>query len=111
MKLQIGLCQITNQAENTITTQYTAGTGTRTIVDKFVAHNTNAGAQTLTVYLVASGGTASGEEVMIAKSLSAGETYTFPELVGHVLNAGGFIATNASAATSINIRISGREIT
>lgn len=99
------------QAENSITTQYTAGTATRVIIDKFVAYNANAASQTLTVYLVASGGTASGEEIQVVKALASGETYTFPELVGQVMNAGDFVATNASAATSINIRMSGREIT
>jgi hypothetical protein len=99
------------QAENSLTTQYTAGTGTRTIIDKFVAYNANAASQTLTVYITASGGTASGEEIQIVKALASGETYSFPELVGQILNAGDFISTNASAATSINIRISGREIT
>jgi hypothetical protein len=97
-------------AENAETTQYTA-TGVRTIIDKFTGYNGTGGAVTLTVSLIASGGTASADEIIVARSIAAGETYTFPELTGQVLNAGGFISTLASAATSIVIRISGRENT
>lgn len=98
-------------AENAETTQYTCPTSTRTIVDKFTAFNGTAGAVTLTVRLVGSGGTAGASNATVSKSLAAGETYTFPEIVGHVLEAGGFISTLASAATSLVIRSSGREVT
>jgi len=47
----------------------------------------------------------------VSKSLAAGETYTFPEIVGFALAAGGFISTIAGAATSVMIRASGRSIT
>jgi hypothetical protein len=97
-------------AENAQTTQYTA-TGVRAIVDKFTGYNGTAGAVSLTVNLVASGGAAGASNVKVVRSLAAGETYTFPELVGQVLNAGDLISTLASAATSIVIRISGRENT
>jgi hypothetical protein len=94
------------------TTQYTAGVGTRTIIDKFTACNNDTVARTLTVNLVASGGAVGGaNQVVKTKSLAAGETYTFPEVVGHVLAAGDFISTNASTAGVIGIRASGREIT
>jgi hypothetical protein len=98
-------------AENSEVTQYTA-TGVRTIIDKFTGCNVTAGAVNITIKLIASGGTASADETIVyQKSLAAGETYTFPEMTGQVLNAGGFISTLASAATSIVIRISGRENT
>lgn len=97
-------------AENAQTTQYTAS-GVRTIIDKFTGYNGTAGAVTLTVNLVASGGTAGAANAKVSKSLAAGETYTFPEMTGQVLNAGDFISTLAGAATSIVIRISGRENT
>ena len=98
-------------AENAQTTQYTAGTGVRTIIDKFTATNYSAGSETLSIHLVTSGGSAGDTNIVIkTKSLAANETYTFPEVVGHVLDAGGFISTIASAATSITIRASGREV-
>jgi hypothetical protein len=37
--------------------------------------------------------------------------YTFPELVGQILPSTAFISTIASAASAINIRVSGREVT
>lgn len=100
------------QAENSQTTQYTAPSGTRTIIDKFTATNSTAGAVTLGVNIVTSGGSSGASNLIVDdKSIAAGETYTFPEVVGHVLNPGDFISTLASAATSLTIRASGREVT
>lgn len=97
-------------AENAQTTQYTA-TNVRAIIDKFTATNYSAGAVTLSVNLVTAADTAGNQNLIVkTKSLAAGETYTFPEIVGHILDASGFISTIASAATSVNIRAAGREI-
>lgn len=96
-------------AENSQTTQYTAS-GVRAIIDKFSAYNGTGGAVTLAVNLVPSGGSAGASNLKVSKSLLAGETYTFPEIVGHVLNPGDFISTIAGAATSLVIRVSGREV-
>jgi len=99
------------QAENAQTTQYTA-TNCKTIIDKFTATNTSAGTETLSVNLVISGGSAGDSNLIVkTKAIAAGQTYTFPELVGQVLESGGFISTIASAATSITISAAGREIT
>lgn len=97
-------------ASNAQTTQYTAS-GVRAIIDKFTATNYSAGAVTLSVNLVTLADTAGNQNLTVkTKTLAAGETYTFPEVVGHILGAGDFISTIASAATSINLRASGREI-
>jgi len=97
-------------AENTQTTQYTA-TNVTTIIDKFTATNYSASAASISVNLVASGGTAGNNDLIVkAKTLQPSETYTFPELVGQVLQSGGFISTLAGTASAINIRASGREI-
>ena len=48
--------------------------------------------------------------IVKTKTLQPAETYTFPEIVGQVLAAGGFISTIAGTATAINIRSSGREV-
>lgn len=99
------------QAQNAETTQYTAPSGTRTIIDKFTGTNTTAAAATLTVKLVQNGGAASAANTIVsAKTLQPGETYTFPEVVGHVLNPGDFISTLAGTAAAITIRSSGREV-
>jgi hypothetical protein len=100
------------QAPNSATTQYTTPSGTKTIIDKFTATNTTAGAVSITVYLVAASGSAgAGNTIISAKSLAAGECYTCPEIVGHTLNPSDFISTLATASASITIRASGREVT
>lgn len=92
------------------TTQYTSASVV-TIIDKFTSTNYDTVSRTITVNLVQSGGTVSTtNQVVRTKTLQAGETYAFPELVGHVLDKGGFISTIASNATGINIRASGRII-
>lgn len=99
------------QAANAQTTQYTA-INCKAIIDKFTVTNTSGGAVTISVNLVVSGGSASAANRIISvKSVAAGECYTCPELIGHVLESGGFISTLASAATSLTIDATGREIT
>jgi hypothetical protein len=99
------------QAEAAQTAQYTA-TNVRAIIDKFTVTNTSAGNETISVNLVTSGGTAGADNLIIdTRTIAPDETYTCPELVGHVLEAGGFISTLASAGASLTIRCSGREIT
>lgn len=95
-------------AEATQVTQYTSN-NVQTIIDKFTATNYNTTAATISVNLVASAGSAGNDNLIVkTKTLQPSETYTFPELVGHILPNGGFISTIASAAASINIRASGR---
>ena len=99
------------QAENTQTTQYTA-TNCKAIIDKFTATNFSASAAEISVNIVTTAGTAGNENLITkTKTLQPTETYTFPELVGQVLNSGDFISTLAGTATAINIRASGRQIT
>ena len=99
------------QAENAQTTQYTA-VNCKTISDKFTATNTSANNVTLSVNLVVSGGSPGVSNLIVdARTVAPDETYTFPELVGQVLEPGDFISTLAGAATSLTIRASGREIT
>ena len=97
-------------AEAAQTTQYTA-TGVTTLIDKLTATNYSAVAATLSVNLVTSADIAGNQNLIVkTKTLQAGETYTFPEIVGAALAPSGFISTIAGTATSINIRASGREI-
>lgn len=99
------------QAETSQTTQYTASFCT-TAIDKFTATNTSAINVTISVHLVSSGGSADVTNLIVdTRTIVPDETYTFPELVGQILASGGFISTIASAAASLTIRASGREIT
>jgi hypothetical protein len=98
-------------AENAQTTQYTS-TGVTTIIDKFTATNYSAAAATLSINLVTAAGSAGNDNLIVkTKTLQAGETYTFPEIVGQILAPSGFISTIAGTASAINIRASGRQVT
>ena len=95
-------------AENAQTTQYTSA-GVQTIIDKFTATNYSASAATISVNLVTAAGSAGNDNLIVkTKTLQPAETYTFPELVGHVIPNHGFISTIAGTASAINIRASGR---
>ena len=98
-------------AEDSQTTQYTSS-GVQTIIDKFTATNYSASAATISVNLVSPAGAAGNDNLIVkTKTLQPSETYTFPELVGHVIPNNGFISTIAGTASAINIRVSGREVT
>ena len=97
-------------AENSQTTQYTASNVT-TIIDKFTATNYSASAATISINLVTAAGSAGNDNLITkTKTLQPAEVYTFPEIVGQVLAASGFISTIAGTASAINIRASGREV-
>jgi hypothetical protein len=93
------------------TTIYTAPANTRTLLDKLTAVNVSAANVTFIVRLVVAAGTAGGTNTVATMTLGAGQTYNVPEVVGHVLNPGDFVSVLAGAATSINVRMSGREVT
>lgn len=99
------------QAEATQTTQYTA-VNAKCVIDKFTVTNTGSANATISVNLVPSGGTPSnGNLITKARAIVPGESWSSAELVGQVLENGGFISTVASAASALTISASGREIT
>lgn len=98
------------QAENSQTAQYTAQ-DCKTIIDKFTATNNTAANVTFSVNLVAAAGSAATSNKVLSRTIAPGESYTCPELVGQVLEAGGFISTLAGTAAALTISASGREIT
>ena len=95
--------------EDTETTQYTSATGTFTTIDKCVAYSEAGG--TITISIVGSGGTAGASNKVVEKTLAAKESYTFPEMVGQVLNPGDFVSADAAAASTVVFRLSGRKRT
>ena len=97
-------------AENVETTQYTSDL-VQTAIDKFTGTNVTGSPATITVHLVPLAGTAGNSNAIVfTKTIPAGKTYIFPEIVGHNLEVGGFISTIASAASAIVIMASGRKI-
>jgi len=98
------------QLENAQTSQYTA-TNVRAIIDKATITNTSANNVTVSVNLVTVSGSAGASNLIIdTRTIVPDETYLCPELVGQVLEAGGFISTIAGTATSLTMRVSGREV-
>ena len=98
------------QAENSQTTQYTA-VNCKAMIDKFTATNTSASSVTISVNLVTKTYTPDNSNLIVkSKSLAASETYIFPELVGQILPTGAYVSAIASAASAVNIRVSGREV-
>lgn len=98
--------------ENTQTTQFTCSTASNgMVIDKLTVCNTSASPATVSINIVPNGGAAATENLVIdAKSIDADATYTFPEIVGHVLYPGDFVSTIASAATALSMRASGRVV-
>jgi len=91
---------------------YTCPTGTRARVLKCTATNDTTTAVTFNIYLVPSG---SGEGVtnllINTKTLGDKDSYTCPEVVGHVLEPGDAIEGVASVADQVTIVLSLVELT
>lgn len=96
------------QAPNAAAAQYTCPSNSKVVVRHGVFTNTTAGAVTLSIYIVPSGGSVvDAAKILDAFSIAAHTAYTSAEISGVVLNAGDSIQTVASAATSISQNISG----
>lgn len=98
-----------SQLDTTIATYYTA-TNVRARIDAIVLTNTTAGAETVTLHIVPSGGTADDTNcVLSAKSIAAGASYVPPGAIGQWLEDGGTLQALASAVTAITLVASGVE--
>ena len=94
----------------TNTAQYTAS-AVKAVIDKCTITNTNTVNVAFSLNIVSSGGTASNSNLIIdAVTIEPNETYMCPEIISQILEAGSFISTLASVATSLTLRISGREL-
>lgn len=99
------------QAENAQTTQYISSNCT-TIIDKATITNTTTGIVTFSANVVTVAGAAGAANLVVnLRQIAPKETYALPELVGQVLQPGDFLSTIAGAATSLTLRVSGRQIT
>lgn len=94
---------------NGVLTYYTA-TNVRATIQNATVVNTTAGAVTVTIHLVPSGGSPSASNMKIsAQSVAAGQSYLCPELIGANVMVGGTIQALASANASLTLMISGLE--
>ncbi len=109
MSVTADLLVAAGYAANSETTIYTS-TSLRTILDKYTIYNTHTGPVNYVVKLVPSGISAAASHVLLNKTVQAGENYTCPELIGHVLEPGGFISEVADTASKLVRRVSGRKV-
>lgn len=93
------------------TTQYTSSSG-KTIIDKCTIVNTGASNVAFSINLVPSAGSASSSNLLInSRTLAPNDSYGCPEIIGQVLESGGFISTISGSAGVLSIYSSGRLIT
>lgn len=103
-------CLLESKAiESTQTTQYTS-VNQKTIIDKCTVKNNDTVVRTIDIGIVRLAGTAGAASSTVFKSLQPNETYTFPEIVGHILEAGDYISTLGQVAGMLIMRISGRSV-
>lgn len=105
-------CLVSAQfAPNVNTSVYVSPANIVTIIDKFTILNSSGSTATLDVFLVPNGGTAdNSNKIVSALSLTAGTPEDVTYLQNQVLNIGDFLVVKASAASSIVIRASGRQV-
>lgn len=96
---------------NGLTTLYTVPEATQTIIKKATLVNTDAAAQTASLYLVPANSSAQSSNTILKDySLAAAESYDVFPMEGHTLNAGDSIQGLASVVDAVNIQVSGVEI-
>jgi enterochelin esterase-like enzyme len=97
-------------AEDVLTKQYEA-VNCKTAIDKLTAVNVTGANVTMLVYLVPPSGVAGVGNQLPLATIAPGKSWSFPDGVGHILESGGAIWTDPSAASAVAIRASGREFT
>ncbi len=95
----------------TANTVYTTPTSTAARIDACALTNTDKLAQTVSIWLVASGsGPTNANCVLASQQIGPGQTYIVKGALGQVLKQGGTIQAQASSADKVNIYASGVEI-
>lgn len=79
-----------------------------TSIDKLTATNESAAGAPATAALYSPDG---AQVESITKTVMPGQTWTFPEVVGHVLDAGGRLVVSCATANAVKFRASGRKFT
>lgn len=98
------------QIANSATTYYTS-TSIKSRIDALSVANPTAGAVTVTIYIVPSGGAVGDSTTLVkTRSIAAGETWTGLGVVGQIMPADSTLRAVASAATSLTLMASGVQI-
>lgn len=96
--------------ESAQTTQYTAPTTAKAIIDNFSVTNFSGSVAYISINIVPSGGSVANSNLKIDNvEVGINETYNFFEVYGHVLEAGDLIST-IGTGSALSISCSGREI-
>lgn len=97
-----------SQLTGVVAGYYTTPANTKAAIKSAALTNTTGGAAVCTVYLVPSGGTPGASNTFIsARSVAPNETYTCPELINQVLEAGGTIQ---AFGLDVTLAVSGAEV-
>ena len=96
------------QVTTSFVTYYTSPANTKSIVKNITVTNVSAGAVTVTVALVASGGTAGTTNTLIsAKIIGANQAVILYPGINHNLEPGDFISVKSDTTPALNLMISG----
>ena len=94
------------------TALYTVPAGATVIIDSLTATNTDASTRTVTINLVPSGGAVDPNNLISdAVSITASANNVFAEMKSQILQAGDAIYVEASVASKVVVRASGRVCT
>jgi len=100
-----------SQLTTTTATYYTAPPNQSAIIRRVTLVNTTGTARTVNLYLVPDGDSAgAANQIMSARTISANESYSEPDVEGHVLGAGGTIQADADSGSAVTIIASGVEV-
>lgn len=91
-------------------TYYTTPANTKSAIKRLTVCNPTGTARAVTIYLIASGGTAGASNtITYQRVVAAGATEIIWEAEGHALEVGGFIQALADSASQVSIRATGVE--
>ena len=83
---------------------------TQTVIRTASFMNTGTSVRTITVYVVASGGSAGTTNILTTKTIAAGRSWNCIELQGVVLTGGMKAQAAVDAGTDVNVNISGTTV-
>jgi hypothetical protein len=86
-------------------------TSTKSVIRKASFYNSGSSNRAVTIYVIASGGTAGTTNILVKKSIAPGKTWNCIELQGEVLEVGMKVQAIQDAGTDVNVNCSGVNIT
>lgn len=100
--------QLSSTAEDIVAA---VAASTKSIVRKLSFRNTSSSNRTVTVYVIASGGSAGTTNELVVKAIAPGKTWNVIEIQGEVLEAGMKLQAKQDSGTDVNANCSGANVT